>query len=145
GRLIGQAVERLKAQADRKQIPIETEVEPGLPHPVVDRAGIESVLMNLIYNAIKYSDDGGRIEIKGAKQGNAILISVKDRGIGIPADELPRIFERFYKVDRSRNSEGSGLGLATSKHVIALHGGKIWVESAEGRGSTFYFTLPLPS
>jgi two-component system phosphate regulon sensor histidine kinase PhoR len=145
GRLVKQTVERLKAQAERKSIAIEINLEAGMPHPVIDRSGIESVLVNLIHNAIKYTDSGGRINVEAAKNGDAILISVADTGSGIPEDELPRIFERFYKVDRSRNSEGSGLGLAISKHIIVSHGGKIWVNSAEGKGSTFSFTLPLTS
>ena len=135
----------MKAQAERKSVAIEINLEAGMPHPVIDRSGIESVLVNLIHNAIKYTDSGGRINVEAAKNGDAILISVADTGSGIPEDELPRIFERFYKVDRSRNSEGSGLGLAISKHIIVSHGGKIWVDSAEGKGSTFSFTLPLTS
>jgi two-component system, OmpR family, phosphate regulon sensor histidine kinase PhoR len=143
GRLIKQTIGRLKAQADQKQIAVETIIEDGLPHPVIDRGGIESVLMNLVYNAIKYSGQGGRVVVEAAKDGGNILVSIKDNGVGIPKDELPRIFERFYKVDKSRNTEGSGLGLAISKHVIALHWGRIWVDSMEGKGATFYFTLPL--
>ncbi|MCX6006634.1 MAG: ATP-binding protein [Chloroflexi bacterium] len=145
GRLIGQTVERLRAQANRKGLSINVSIEPGMPAPVIDKAAIESVLMNLLHNAIKYSGPDGQITIKAVKDGNTLLVSIADTGIGIFAEELPRIFERFYKVDKSRNTEGSGLGLAISKHIIASHGGKIWVESVEGKGSTFYFTLPLPA
>ena len=145
GRLVKQTVERLKAQAERKSIAIEINVEAGMPHPVIDRGGIESVLVNLIHNAIKYTASGGMISVAAAKDGDKILISVADTGFGIPEDELPRIFERFYKVDKSRNTEGSGLGLAISKHIIVSHGGRIWADSTEGKGSTFYFTLPLAS
>jgi two-component system, OmpR family, phosphate regulon sensor histidine kinase PhoR len=143
GRLVHQTVDRLKAQAERKRIAIGISVEPGMPHPVIDRSGIESVLVNLIHNAIKYTDSGGRITVGAAKDGDKILISVADTGSGIPKDELARIFERFYKVDKSRNTEGSGLGLAISKHIIVAHGGRIWVDSTEGKGAIFYFTLPL--
>jgi len=144
-RLVKQAVERLRAQADRKGISIILNIEPSMPRPAIDENGIESVLMNLVHNAIKYTDTAGRITINARKDKGAILVSVTDTGIGISADELPRIFERFYKVDRSRNTEGSGLGLAISKHIITSHGGKIWAESTEGKGSTFYFSLPLTS
>jgi two-component system phosphate regulon sensor histidine kinase PhoR len=143
GRLIGQTVERLRAQADHKGISINVSVEPRIPGPVIDKAAIESVLMNLLHNAIKYTGPDGQITIKTVKDGNTLLISITDTGVGISAEELPRIFERFYKVDKSRNTEGSGLGLAISKHIVASHGGKIWAESVEGKGSTFYFTLPL--
>ena len=143
--LIGQTVERLRAQANNKGISINVNIQPGIPNPVIDKAAIESVLMNLLHNAIKYTGHDGQITIKAVKDGDTLLVSMADTGIGISEEELPRIFERFYKVDRSRNTEGSGLGLAISKHIIISHGGKIWVESIEGRGSTFYFTLPLPA
>lgn len=143
--LIRQTVERLRAQADRKGIVIMVYAEPGIPRPVIDRSRVESVLMNMAHNAIKYTEQGGQISIQAQKTDDAVLISVTDTGIGIPSDELPRVFERFYKVDKARNTEGSGLGLAISKHIIAAHGGKIWAESIEGKGSTFFFTLPLPS
>ena len=143
GHLIHQTVERLKTQAERKQIVISVDVEAGMPHPIIDHDGIESVLMNLIHNAIKYTGNGGRVIIKGVREGKSIVVSVADDGVGIPAEELPRVFERFYKVDKARNTEGSGLGLAIAKRIIALHGGTIWVESVEGKGSIFYFTLPL--
>jgi two-component system phosphate regulon sensor histidine kinase PhoR len=71
-----------------------------------------------------------------------IRVSVADSGVGIPAEDLPRIFERFYKVDRARGKSGTGLGLAIARHVVEAHGGRIWAESVEGRGATFYFTLP---
>ena len=144
GHLIRQTVDRLKAQADRKGISIIVDTEPGMPGPIVDKNGIESVLMNLLHNAIKYTGTSGQIRVSARRENDAILVSVSDTGIGISADDLPRIFERFYKADKSRNTEGSGLGLAISKHVIASHRGTIWVESTEGRGSTFCFTLPLP-
>ncbi|MGD0856657.1 MAG: ATP-binding protein [Dehalococcoidia bacterium] len=145
GRLIKQTVERLRAQAGRKGISIIMNIEPGMPRPVVDKNGIESVLMNLVHNGIKYTDTTGQITVNARRENDTIRVSVTDTGIGISSDELPRIFERFYKVDKSRNTEGSGLGLAISKHIIASHGGKIWAESVEGKGSTFCFTLPLPA
>jgi len=142
-RMIGQVAQRLAAQARARGQDIETVADAGLPKPVIDRDRIESVLVNLVHNAIKFTDPGGKIIVRAAKDDGNILVSVTDTGKGIAANEIKRIFERFYKVDKSRVGEGSGLGLSISKHIIAAHGGRIWVESEEGKGSTFYFTLPL--
>ena len=117
-------------------IPIELEAE-------IDRKMIGRVLGNLMHNAIKFTPDRGRIAITAVEAGDKITISVADSGVGIPAEDLPRIFERFYKVDRARGKSGTGLGLAIARHVVEAHGGRIWAESVEGKGATFYFTLPL--
>jgi two-component system, OmpR family, phosphate regulon sensor histidine kinase PhoR len=142
-RMIEQVARRLEAQAKAKGLHIEASADAGLPKPVIDRDRVESVLVNLIHNAIKFTGPGGKIKVRAVKDDGSILVSVTDTGRGIAAHELNRIFERFYKVDKSRGGEGSGLGLSISKHIIAAHGGSIWVESEEGKGSTFYFTLPL--
>ena len=110
---------------------------------MADEARVEQVLVNLIHNAIKFTPSGGRISISAKAKNNDILASVADTGVGIPADDLPRIFERFYKADKSRSGGGTGLGLAIAKHIVEAHGGRIWAESVEGKGSTFNFTLPL--
>jgi two-component system, OmpR family, phosphate regulon sensor histidine kinase PhoR len=144
-RMIEQVARRLEAQARARELQIETSADTGLPRPVIDRDRVESVLVNLIHNAIKFTGPGGKITVRAAKENDNILVSVADTGKGIAVHEMNRIFERFYKVDKSRVGEGSGLGLSISKHIIAAHGGRIWVESQEGRGSTFYFTLPLSS
>ncbi len=141
--LIKHSVERMRALAVKGGITMEIRVEPELPAPITDRDQIESVLVNLIHNAIKFTGSGGRIIVAAGKEEDSILVSIADTGIGISQEELTRVFERFYKVDKSRADEGTGLGLAISKHIISAHGGRIWVESTEGRGSTFYFTLPL--
>ena len=141
--LINQTIARLQEQANQKQIVVKSYIENGMEKPVIDRNGVESVLMNLLHNAIKYTPANGEIRVQAKKEDGVILIAVTDTGIGIPADEFSRVFERFYKVDKARDTEGSGLGLAISKHIIVSHGGRIWVESIEGRGSTFFFTLPL--
>jgi len=99
----------------------------------------------VIHNAIMLTHTGGSISVRVKKLESEVLFAVSDTGIGIPADELPRVFERFYKVNKARDDEGSGLGLAISRHIIAAHGGRIWAESVEGKGSTFFFTLPLGS
>jgi two-component system phosphate regulon sensor histidine kinase PhoR len=142
-RMIEQVAQRLEAQARARGLHIGIAADAGLPKPVIDRDRIESVLMNLTHNAIKFTGPGGKIVVGAVKDNGNILVSVADTGKGIAGHELNRIFERFYKVDKSRVGEGSGLGLSISKHIIAAHGGKIWVESEEGKGSTFYFTLPL--
>jgi two-component system phosphate regulon sensor histidine kinase PhoR len=138
-----QATSRLKAQADRAGLSLNIAIPSPLPQALADRDKVEQVLVNLIHNAIKFTPPGGKIDISAKAEGNSILVSVADTGVGIPADDLPRIFERFYKVDRARTGSGIGLGLAIAKHIVEAHGGRIWAESIEGRGSTFYFTMPL--
>jgi len=141
--LVKQVVQRLQAQADKKGLALSIDIEPATPDLVIDQYRIEQVLVNLVYNAIKFTNAGGVITICVKTRDNEIMVSVSDTGIGIPREELPRVFERFYKVNKARDDEGVGLGLAISRHIITSHGGKIWAESDEGRGSTFFFTLPL--
>jgi two-component system phosphate regulon sensor histidine kinase PhoR len=143
GDLIRQVVQRLQAQSDKKGLMLNLDIEPDLPDLIIDQYRIEQVLLNVIHNAIKFTDPGGSVSIRVNKREGEVLFAVSDTGIGIPADELTRIFERFYKVNKARDDEGTGLGLAISRHIIIAHGGKIWVESVEGKGSTFYFTLPF--
>jgi two-component system phosphate regulon sensor histidine kinase PhoR len=140
---IGHAVDRLRAQADRAGLNFDFVIPPTLPEVMADEARVEQILVNIIHNAIKFTPSGGRISISAKARDNDILVSVSDTGVGIPADDLPRIFERFYKADKSRSGGGTGLGLAIAKHIVEAHGGRIWAESVEGRGSTFNFTLPL--
>ena len=110
-----------------------------------DRRQLVSALGNLIENAIKYSESGGLVHVSAIQEGGSVLISVRDFGMGIPAKDIDRIFERFYRVDRARSREtgGTGLGLAIVRHVVTNHGGQVSVVSNEGEGSTF--TLSLPS
>jgi two-component system, OmpR family, phosphate regulon sensor histidine kinase PhoR len=143
GCMIKHVAERLDAQARAGGLKLETIAEADLPRPVIDGSRVESVLMNLVHNSIKFTDPGGKIVIKAVMDGDNMQVSVSDTGRGIASADLPRVFERFYKVDRSRVGEGSGLGLSISKHIITAHGGRIWVESEERKGSIFYFTLPL--
>lgn len=143
--LIDRAIERLELQTRRADLQINVEYQPGLPPILADPIRLEQVLVNLLHNAIKFTPAGGAIMIGCRLEGSKMLFFVNDNGIGIPADDLPRIFERFFKIDRARSSHGTGLGLAISKHVVEAHGGTIWVESQEGVGSTFFFTIPLIS
>ena len=115
-----------------------------LPPVLADREAIHQVFANLIDNAMKYGRAGGRIELGARAAGHAIEFYVRDFGAGISSEHLPRLFERFYRVDkaRSRESGGTGLGLAIAKHIMRAHGGSIRAESELGHGSTFMFTLP---
>jgi two-component system sensor histidine kinase VicK len=110
----------------------------------IDTDRFTQVIDNLMNNAIKYSPDGGTITCSLYETRNNVVLSVKDQGLGIPRNSLSKIFDRFYRVDkaRSRAQGGTGLGLAISKEVIQALGGKLWVESTEGKGSTFYIALP---
>jgi two-component system phosphate regulon sensor histidine kinase PhoR len=104
-------------------------------------------VVNLVHNAVKFSPDGGEIAIRTGVDDGKVVTSVQDHGIGIPRAARDRVFERFYKVDRARlraeAGGGTGLGLAISRHVVEQHGGRIWVDSEDGVGSTFAFALPI--
>lgn len=131
-------------QADEKQISIAVECDEHLSAQM-DKDLMEQAVVNLLDNAIKYSPPSSRIEIRAEQQAGEILICFRDQGVGIPRKHLPRLFERFYRVDRarSRNVGGTGLGLAIAKHIVQAHGGHIDVESIQGVGSTFTIYLPV--
>ena len=146
GGLVHEVMETVKPLAAEKPVLLEVKV----PEPSVlvwaDRDKITQVLMNLIGNAIKFTPCAGRIGVSTANDRRGwVRVSICDTGPGIPANEHERIFQKFYQVtqDGSQKPKGTGLGLAISKSLVELHGGKIWVESDEGRGSTFSFTLPV--
>ena len=136
-------VERLRAQAERAGLTLAMEVPHDLPPVLVDTERIHQVMTNLVHNAIKFTPNGGRITVSAEPRGDRVVISVADTGVGIAPEDQPRIFERFYKADRARSGGGTGLGLAIAKHIVQAHNGHIWVESQEGRGSTFYFSIPV--
>jgi signal transduction histidine kinase len=119
----------------------------SVPRVRVDRDKIRQVFENLLSNAIKYSPGGGAITIRitQTEGGEAIQVDIADQGIGIARDQQAKVFEKFYRVDASTTAqvEGTGLGLSITQHLVELHGGKIWLDSAPGRGSTFSFTIPL--
>ncbi len=142
GEVVKRAVERIKPQADRAGLSIKIDIASDLPPVAADRDRIEQVLVNLLHNSIKFTPSGGGITISAVSSGDFLQVSVSDTGVGISADDLPRIFERFYKADRARSGGGTGLGLAIVKHIIEAHGGKVWAQSVEGKGATFTFTLP---
>lgn len=143
--IIWPAVERLQAQAERADLRVTVRIPADLPLVLVDAARVQQVASNLLHNAIKFTPAGGAITLAASlstQHPDAVLIEVEDTGIGIPARDLPRIFERFYKSDRARARGGTGLGLAIAKHLVQAHGGDIWAKSREGKGSHFFFTLP---
>ena len=138
--------QRLAPRALAEGLTLQVEEEPRPPQVLADRDRIEQVLVNLLDNAIKYSPQGGVIRIRAAAcPEGMVCVSVEDQGIGIPMVELERIGERFYRADRarSRTQGGSGLGLAIARALVEAHGGHLWLESKEGRGTTATFTLPL--
>ncbi|APV43814.1 two-component sensor histidine kinase [Dehalogenimonas formicexedens] len=142
--LAARVVEAMRTQFDSKSI--ELAVEALRPVEAdVDSDRIEQVLRNLLANALHYSSSGGRVVVKVERNDSGAVISVADTGIGISAEDLPHIFDRFYRVDRSRAraTGGSGLGLAIVKQLVEAHGGRVRVESALGKGSTFSFSLPV--
>lgn len=141
--ILSLAVERLKLQADRSGLSLSTKCSDDIPEISADAKRLEQVLVNLLHNAIKFTPEGGAIIASARASENRVIFSVEDTGVGIPSEDLLRIFERFYKSDRSRSSTGTGLGLAIARHLVEAHGGNIWVESSEAEGSIFSFSIPL--
>ena len=133
-----------KPEAEQKTITLKAEMD-GLPYSLhADQVKITIALSNLVKNAIQYTEAGGTVTVSLEEDSGYIKVTVTDNGIGIPARELPRIFERFYQVEThlTRRYGGMGLGLSVAKSMIELHGGRIWAES-QGRGSRFTFLLPV--
>ncbi len=141
--LVGEVITRLAPQAERAKVTLLTELSPDLPPVPADRDRIQQVILNIVHNAIKFTSPGGKTTVHTKPQKDTVTVSVADTGKGISKEDLPHIFERFFKTDKSRSSSGTGLGLAIAKHTVQAHGGSIWVQSEEGKGSTFSFSLPL--
>jgi len=141
--VIDDAVQVCAPKAAAKGVRLLVTCDPGL-EVRANAAMLEQALINLVDNAIKYSEPDGEIRVEAASAPEGVLLSVRDFGVGIAPEHLPRIFERFYRVDRSRSRKlgGTGLGLAIVKHIVALHGGRVTVESALGKGSCFTIHLP---
>lgn len=142
--LIVRIIGVLDKAAKEKSIRVELDVPQDLPRILADETRLYQVILNLLDNAIKYTPDSGLVKIKASLKDSFVQIDVSDNGIGIPEKDLPRIFERFYRVDKARSRElgGTGLGLSIVKHIVQAHGGQVWVESNPGLGSTFSFTIP---
>ncbi|HAV78151.1 MAG TPA: PAS domain-containing sensor histidine kinase [Anaerolineae bacterium] len=140
--LLNSASERMQLQAERAGLSLRVECADDLPKVNIDSQRLEQVLVNLIHNAVKFTKPGGEVILEAETGNREVRFAVRDTGVGIPADDVPRIFERFYRVDKSRAGSGTGLGLSIAKHIVEAHQGKIWAESVEGRGSAFFFSIP---
>lgn len=160
-RLIERAIERIQPQADTNHITVQHTITDDLPAVLVDAGRVDQVFLNLLHNAVKFTPDHGAITIRAHHicipsdtpitpslpadhaTGEWVLFCVSDTGVGIEKEHLDRVFERFYKVDQARTrGSGTGLGLAIARHLVEGHGGRIWVISTVGQGTTFAFTLP---
>jgi signal transduction histidine kinase len=125
-----------------KDLAIQVEIPQDL-HVYADRNALHDIFINLLSNAFKFTADGGQVSILAGPRDPSVLFEIKDTGMGIPEDRFQMIFDEFYQVEGGKHG-GTGLGLAIAKRLVEEHGGNIWVESQLGKGSTFYFTLPLP-
>ena len=141
--IVAEAAQRLASSAARH--PIRLNLDPELPLIEIDKDKINQVLLNLLSNAVKYSPEGGEIAVSTRVEGQMVHVFVRDSGMGIPADSLEKVFERFSRLESgaTRYIQGTGLGLPISRQIIEMHGGRAWVESTLGEGSVFQFTLPL--
>lgn len=147
-RVLRGAVERLQTFADRQRVVLRLDAHAGGPLPRIrgDEERLGQLMVNLLHNAVKFSPPGSHVVVAAGVDGEELVISVRDEGVGIPRQDLDRVFERFYKVDKARvrGMGGTGLGLAIARHIAEGHGGRIWVESEEGRGSKFSVAIPIP-
>jgi two-component system phosphate regulon sensor histidine kinase PhoR len=142
--VVERALDVCRYRVEKEKMRLRTEIEPGLPSVRMDENAMTLVLLNLIDNAVKYASDGKEINVGLVRTPGGITLSIRDQGPGIPTDEQPRIFERFYRARtaRDRNVRGSGIGLALVKHIVEAHGGRLSVVSQPGLGATFNVVLP---
>jgi len=142
--VIERALDLARYRVEKEKMRLRTEIQPGLPPVRMDENAMTLVLLNLVDNAVKYAADGKEIDVRLYRTPGGVTLSVRDRGPGIPLEEQPRIFERFYRARtaRDRNVRGSGIGLALVKHIVEAHGGRLAVDSAPGQGATFTVALP---
>jgi len=143
--LLSKAVERMALQAERAGLALSLNCPGDLPQIFADQDRLAQVLINLIHNAIKFTPTGGSIDLGAWVHDRDVIFRVRDTGVGISPRDQKRIFERFYKADRSRTGGGTGLGLSICRHMVEAHSGEIWVESVEGEGSSFFFRIPIAS
>ncbi len=145
--LMRTVTKRFRPQAESKHIVLDIELTPDLPPVLVDEDRAIQVLTNLTGNALQYTSENGAVTLSAKRINNEVQISVRDTGLGIPPEHLQHIFDRFYRVDKSRSRHaggGSGIGLTIARALVEAHGGRIWAESAGiEQGSIFTFTLPI--
>jgi two-component system phosphate regulon sensor histidine kinase PhoR len=141
--VVSKPAKRLRPQAKRAGLELEIVLPDQPPLVLADATRAGQVVTNLVHNAIKFTLPEGRVIVSAEQIGDEVVISVQDTGIGIPAGDLPRIFERFYKADPARSEGGTGLGLAIARHIVEAHNGRIWAKSVEGQGSTVSFSLQM--
>jgi two-component system phosphate regulon sensor histidine kinase PhoR len=145
GPLVQASLRHVETFAQRQGVTLVVRVADDLPPVRGDEERLDQLLLNLLHNAIKFSPHGGVVTIAADEHPDAVVVSVSDHGVGISAADQGRVFERFFKVDRARQrgQGGTGLGLAIARHIAEAHGGSLWLESVEGEGSTFSFSLPF--
>ena len=143
--LVSQAVRMFDVEASQRRVRLETRAPAELPPMLVDASRIVQVLGNLLNNALKFTPDGGRILVGAEGRGGNVVFSVTDSGPGIPLADQARVFDRYWQSRRSANKRGTGLGLSIAKGIVEAHGGRIWLESAPGNGTTFFFSVPVDS
>jgi histidine kinase len=140
------AADRLRPQFEDKSVNLHLDIPANLPRVWADPSRIIQVLLNLLGNALQYTPSGGQVTVRAWRDGQEVVVVVQDTGIGIPAEHLPHVFERFYRIDKSRSRPGggSGIGLTIARHLVEAHGGRIWATSPGlNQGSTFSFALPI--
>jgi two-component system phosphate regulon sensor histidine kinase PhoR len=141
--VIDEVVAQMKPLAKKQHVTITTDLDKDRHMIEADKEKIRQTIINLVHNAIKFNNSGGKIKISTSTDSKSAIVSIADTGIGISKEDLPHVFERFYKVDEARSKGGSGLGLAIAKHTIQAHGGNIRAQSEQGKGSIFTFSLPF--
>lgn len=149
GNVVKSVAQATEPEARHRNISLAVDVAPGLPQAVIDPDRISQVVGNLLSNALRYTSEGGNVKIGVSPYGangngaSGIMVSVADTGQGIPEKDLPRIFDRYFRGSQSKDGRaGSGIGLAVVKELVEAHRGRVWVESQQGKGSTFFFTVP---
>lgn len=141
--IVDEAATLLEPLASERSLELATEVEDALPTVLADPQRVVQVLSNLVGNSARFTAPGGRITIRAERCGPEVQLSVQDTGVGIPAADQPHVFDRFWHSDRGTRRHGSGLGLAISRGIVEAHGGRMWLRSTLGQGTTFYLTLPV--
>ena len=143
--IIAKATRMFAVEAEGRRIELSSHSPPELPMLTVDASRLVQVLGNLLRNALKFTPDGGRIAVNAESRAGSVVFSVRDTGPGIPVADQPRVFDRYWQSRRTANKRGTGLGLSIAKGIVEAHGGRMWLESMPGAGSTFYFAIPAES